>query len=299
MQLQTKLGPSSQQHSVLLSALAKPVQKVNSSQSSHLFKPMISSQSSEKKLEAIRQLFAQASQRQESSIPLPFKTHHKLNSKWSSELFSSESQPQPPVLISQDEKSICMHPNNLGYFQTHAAKFNRPLRVNAFTYWQVKLDSSACTGTSVMIGVGQRDSPLIRDGYKDLLGVDSTSWGLSIKGHTLHNGQSSTFCEALPECETNTIACLFDGYRGSLAFYVNGKFRGVAFRDMPLNKRNQAEFDLFPMISSTVANSVFSVEFAYESFPTLQELCSNVIQKEGEDCVDASFLSQSVFKRYF
>jgi hypothetical protein len=290
--MQSKLGPASHQHSALLSALARPIPKV---QSPNHFK---SAQSpiNEKKLEAIRRLFNEAVSKQteqSKTIHLPFKNYHVLNSKW-----QVSSPHQPLVLLSQDEKSICFHPNNAGYFETHAARFNKPLRVNAFTYWQMRLDRSACTGTSVMIGLGQRDSSLILDGYTDLLGADSKSWGLSIKGHTLHKGQSSLFCDALSELETNTIGCLFDGYRGSLAFFVNGQFKGVAFRDIPLNKRNEQEFDLYPMVSSTTANSVLTIENVYESFPSLQELCSAEIQKD-EKLSGANILSRSVFKRYF
>jgi hypothetical protein len=298
MQIKIQPGPASHSHSALLSALARPIQKPKQH---HYQLDSTTAVINDKKLEAIRQLFDKATVTTNAhSQPqvVPFKNYHKLNLNWSNNVTNKQQQ-SPPVLISADTKSICLHPSGLGYFETHAGRLHKPLRVNAFTYWQIRMDTSACSGTSVMIGVGQRNTPLVLNGYTDMLGVDATSWGLSTKGYLLHGGRRTIgFCEPLAELETHTIGCLFDGYRGSLAFYVDGQFKGVAFRQIPLNKRNDAELDLFPMVASTVSNSVFTCEFSYESFPSLQELSAAVVKRE-EGYFGSGYLERSVFSRFF
>ena len=275
----------------LISALSKPIQK--KCESAFAFNPK---SYDEKKIQAIKQQLLISNNKYDNSTSeeelarrrrIPFKTYHRINWEWASD--SEES-----TLFSSDKQSVCMHTNSSSYFETIAIRSSKPLRVDAFTYWEVKLSKGVCSGTSVMLGVGTLNAKLRQFGYSDLIGQDKSSWGLSVKGHLMHENLTRNYCDSLcEEQNNNVIGCLFDGYRGRLGFFVNGVYQGVAFDHMPLNKCNSNELDLYPIISSTVAESIFTLELVYESFPSLQELCSNLIRKERGD------MSESIYKCFF
>lgn len=242
----------------------------------------------EKSIAAIKQLL-KTNQDKLESAQVPFKNYHRLDWKWSASLIR-------PVLISNDACSVCLHPDNTGFFETHSIRGERPLRPNAYTYWQVRIASGLVHGTSVMIGVGTQHASLHSLGYMDLIGIDKHSWGLSTKGHVLHDNKQRSYCDPFAELDSHVVGCLYDGYSGRLAFYLNGEYKGVAFTNV--NKPNDQTTNLsssptllYPMISSTVANSVFRLEFAYESFPTLQEICSIQIKNKFD-------LGNSIYKRF-
>jgi hypothetical protein len=235
---------------------------------------------SDKKLELLKQIFEMSSLQSKSILTpknIPFKKYHNLNLNW-----DLDNQ-QLPILASNDQKTICIHPFSQGYFETHSVRANKPLRLNAYTYWEFRIPAGGLpSGTSAMIGLCSKQTELISLGYADLLGADKSSWGLSLtSGHLKHDNQlnSGVYCE--PICgrddEETTIGCLFDGYKGRLAFYLNGLFKGVAFENM----MNHINCELYPAVSSTVSNSIFTIQNSFESFPTLQELCASMIQRNG------------------
>lgn len=216
----------------------------------------------------------------------PFKNYQKLNWKWD----ISDNNKKDVVLYSNDPQVVMFHPSKS--FGTSAVRCDRPLSKNAFTYWQITL-SDRIFGTSIMIGIGTKEAKLSSIGYLNLLGIDANSWGLSHKGYLWHNNKSKPLTKAFDENKCVKIGCLFDGFKGRLAYFINDVYQGVAFDNIKVvkkqvktsdNMNNEYDGDeeieyLYPMISSTISQCIMKLDFCYQTFPTLQEICrSNVIK---------------------
>lgn len=177
------------------------------------------------------------------------------------------------AMLSEDSKVMFVHPFCSSCFHTQAATVNLRLSRNRVTYWQIEVDRNVTLGTSVMFGIvaaGATQS-LTTEGYLHMLGNDANSWALSNKGSVHHGGESRPFCAPFDDGESVRIGCLFDGFTRQLSFYVNGIYMGVAFDNIPL------DVDYKPVVSSTVVRSLFRIEIACESFPTLKQLSKNAI----------------------
>ena len=215
---------------------------------------------------------------------IPFKSYKMLDWCWNYEMENGCNTDSPPLLLSNDSKSVCFHPYCMGCFETNAIQGNKALKLNAYTYWEVSLAEGICAGTSVMIGIGRKSSKLNSNGYINLIGADSNSWGLSNKGFSWHNNTSKPYCFPFEETQQKIrIGCLFDGYNGRLCFFKNGVFMGVAFDNLLTRNQNglyDMDHELFPMVSSTVSKSVIRLEFACENFATLKEMCRERVQQQ-------------------
>jgi SPRY domain-containing SOCS box protein 3 len=231
-------------------------------------------------LNNIKPVKYQQQENQEQITRVPFKSHKPLDWSWSHEMESGCNVDSPPFLLSNDAKSVCFHPYCMGCFETNAVRGNKPLKLNAFTYWEISLEEGVCAGTSVMVGIGRSNAKLNSNGYINLIGADANSWGLSNKGQLWHDNQSRLYCHSLDDMKSSKgirIGCLFDGYNGRLAFFKNGVCLGVAFE----NLLNINEYDgLYPMVSSTVSKSVIRLEVACENFATLKEMCRERVQQQ-------------------
>lgn len=281
-------NPAKLTNSILREALTSQISKAKSRSTLNLKQKLFANQliaASKDKLKLTyllnQQLFATSATKETAEAAnIPFKNHKLLNLKWSpptTQTTTAETgTEQPSHLISSDSKTVCFHPYCAGCFETNAVRATQPLRRNAYTYWEISLKESTCQGTSVMIGVGTAQASLNSIGYLNLIGIDKCSWGLSNKGQLWHDNVCTSFCSedeifATPDCR---IGCLFDGYTGRITYFKNGKLlnpqQACAFADLPVKR-----CDLYPMVSSTVAKSVLRLECAYESFPTLKDLCRN------------------------
>lgn len=199
---------------------------------------------------------------------IPIKpAYHKIDWNWSS---NSES-----VLFSADSKAVCFHSDCQSCFETDAVRGDTPLKLNAFTYWEVSILNEHLNGTSIQIGIGNKSARHNSMGYLNLLGIDKNSYGLTQNGQVWHGNGSKQFCSAWGA--NDRIGCLFNGFNGQLSYYRNGIFLGVAFKDVDMSE------SLYPMISSTVAQSAFRLDGVYESFPSLKDLCRKSILKEKMD----------------
>lgn len=191
--------------------------------------------------------------------------YHKINWQW--------VPAQESTVLSKDNASVCFHAECESCFETDAIRGDKPLKRNAFTYWEVTILSNSSNGTSMQIGIGNNKARLNTMGYLNLLGIDKNSYGISHTGHAWHQNASEKFCSAWNEPQV-TIGCLFDGYKRQLGYYKNGVCLGVAFENIDMSE------DLFPMLSSTVAQSVFRLEFVCETFPSLKDLCRKRVLNE-------------------
>lgn len=206
---------------------------------------------------------------------IPIENFSLVNWTWSSELVNLYS-----ALLSDDQKSICIHPYCNSCFETIAIRTNEPLKRDKITYWEVIFNKNISQGTSVMIGIGTRNARVHSTGYLNLVGMDEFGWGLSNKGHIWHSNTSRKFCDAFDKEHNENepfmrIGCLYDGCTGTLAYYRNGVFLGIAFQNIRTNEQ------LYPMISSTVSKTIMRIDFVCESFPTLKELSRNSVIKHA------------------
>lgn len=198
-----------------------------------------------------------------SKVPIN-SAYHKINWQWTS---ASES-----LLISKDSKSVCIHSDCQSCFETEAVRGDTPLKRKAFTYWEVSILNDNLNGTSIQIGLGNKNANTKAFGYLNLLGSDSNSYGLSHDGRTWHGNQTNQFCSTWNESQVK-IGCLFNGFTGKLSFFKNGAPLGVAFENIDMTN------DLFPMVSSTAVQSAFRFECVYESFPSLMDMCRKAVLK--------------------
>lgn len=240
--------------SLLSLALKKPITKRMPKKQARYINPSLLKSS-------IDLVNKQTPEQNPSKIPIN-SAYHKINWQWTS---ASES-----LIFSNDFKSVCIHSDCQSCFETEAVRADTPLKLNAFTYWEVSILNENLSGTSIQIGLGNKSASTKAFGYVNLLGSDSNSYGLSHVGQTWHANQSNQFYSPSNESQTK-IGCLFNGYTGSLSFFKNGTPLGVAFENIDMSK------DLFPMVSSTAAQSAFRIECVYESFPSLMDLCRKAV----------------------
>lgn len=212
-------------------------------------------------------------QKQNCNHVIPFKHYQKIGFKW-------DNNDNKDLIVYANEPQVVMfHPNKS--FGTSAIRGDRPLLKNAFTYWQITI-SDRIFGTSIMIGIGTKEAKTKSIGYLNLLGIDSNSWGLSHKGVIWHDNCSKQFTNAFDENKCVKIGCLFDGYKGRLAYFINNVYIGVAFDNIKVVKKGDEEAEyLYPMISSTISQCIMKLDFCYQTFPTLQELCRSVVVKNA------------------
>lgn len=264
-------------------AISKPI-PIKSNSSSHTNqKCMDVSYLVKAKLnESLNQVRVENESKAELEKRVPFKSYKKLDWSWNYEMDCCCNLNSPPVLLSNDSKGVCFHPYCTSCFETNAIRGNKPLKLNAFTYWEITLSDGICAGTSVMVGIGTRNSKLNSNGYINLIGGDRFSWGLSNKGFIWHDNKSHAYCYPFDESRPVRIGCLFDGYNGRLAFFKDGVFMGVAFSSLPIRNKcgiYDYEHELYPMVSSTVSKSLIRLEFACENFASLKDLCREQVQE--------------------
>jgi SPRY domain-containing SOCS box protein 3 len=209
---------------------------------------------------------------------VPFKHYQKISFNWD----NSDNVDSKDLIVYANEPQVVMfHPNKS--FGTSAIRGSRPLAKNAFTYWQITI-SDRIFGTSIMIGIGSKEAKVKSIGYLNLLGIDSNSWGLSHKGMIWHDNCSKQFTNAFDENKCVKIGCLFDGYKGRLAYFINDVYVGIAFDNIKIVKKIDDEEEvecLYPMISSTMSQCIMKLDFCYQTFPTLQEICRAIVVKNS------------------
>jgi len=84
----------------------------------------------------------------------------------------------------------------------------------------------------MMFGIGTKKARLHVNSFTNLLGEDEHGWGLSHKGLIWHRGNESRFCPRFRENEATKIGILFDGFAGTLSYYKDDVFLGIAFRGL-------------------------------------------------------------------
>ena len=125
-----------------------------------------------------------------------------------------------------------------------------------------------------MFGICTKKARLHADSFVNMLGEDENGWGLSHKGILWHNGQWKPYTKPFRENESTTIGMLYDGNLGTLSYYKDGVYLGVAFSG--LNKLHE---ELYPMVCSTAAKTEMTLCNMRRDFINLQDrlVCNKII----------------------
>lgn len=84
----------------------------------------------------------------------------------------------------------------------------------------------------MMFGICTENAELHANSFKNLLGEDNHSWGLSHKGLIWHGGIGLRYTKCFKENQATTVGLLFDGIDGTLTYYKDDVCLGVAFRGL-------------------------------------------------------------------
>jgi hypothetical protein len=256
----------------LLRALSRPIQKsLKSSQTTTIARLVASP--SQAFVDELNRLLNE-SRRRKSASSMPLTNYKLIDVKFSANGLANGGDDH--FMLSNDAKMVCLHPYCSGCFHTQASMLDLPLRSNRLVYWSLEVERGVTAGTSVMFGVAQTDRcAMSAQGYVQLLGMDAFSWALSASGQVWHQGTARPYCASFNDGRHVRVGCLYNGYTSEVSFYVDGVCMGVAFRNVAKSE------ELRPVVCSTTAKSLFRVECACESFPTLKQLCRSEIQRHA------------------
>ncbi|KAJ8959069.1 hypothetical protein NQ318_022325 [Aromia moschata] len=171
--------------------------------------------------------------------------------------------------ISNNGKDILFHP--LYSSGTAVVRGNAPFQPNLHYYWEIKMISNLY-GTDVMVGIGTSKIVVSDWSYRfcSMLGIDSQSWGYSYHGKIQHNKFVRKYGSQFGQ--GSIVGVHLDMCSGTLEYYVNRKPLGIAFRRLKGR-------ELYPMVSSTAAQSAVRITCAVTEEPTLQMRCLEFISK--------------------
>lgn len=166
-----------------------------------------------------------------------------------------------------DGKSVRFHVNySCG---TAAVKGDMPMTDGQY-FWEIKM-TAPVYGTDMMIGIGTDDVDL--DAYSlsfcSMLGRNSDSWGFSYMGNAHHKGNSLRYGARFGQ--GSIIGVYLDMWHGTLSFYKNRKPLGIAFQGLQGKK-------VYPMVSSTAAQSGMKLIQAVSFNTSLQFMCCQVLR---------------------
>ncbi|XP_042881097.1 SPRY domain-containing SOCS box protein 3-like [Penaeus japonicus] len=132
-------------------------------------------------------------------------------------------------------------------------------------YWEVQV-SQRLFGTAIMFGVCTASARLHADTFVSLVGEDENGWGLSHKGLVWHAGVWRRYTEPFRENKATTIGVLYDGERGTLGFYKDERWLGVAFSGL-----GAVTESLYPVVSSTAAKTELTLGTTRRGWAGLQD----------------------------
>ncbi|XP_043273489.1 SPRY domain-containing SOCS box protein 3-like [Venturia canescens] len=192
-------------------------------------------------------------------------------------------------LLSRKNLEVKFHPNYSN--GTVAVRGNKPMEKARHHYWEIKM-LTPIYGTDVMVGVGTSKAEL-EMGYTfcSLLGHNRESWGFSYKGHLQHAGETREYAQCFGQ--KSLVGVHLDTWKGTLQFFLNRKALGVAFTGL----RN---VELYPMVSSTAAQSQIRITHSCSAPASLQMECLGLLRPLQRSYLTTAFpglqyLSKSIF----
>nr|XP_023012116.1 SPRY domain-containing SOCS box protein 3 isoform X1 [Leptinotarsa decemlineata] len=171
--------------------------------------------------------------------------------------------------ILEDSREILFHPTySCG---TAVVRGRTHFEQNKHHFWEVKM-VSIIYGTDMMIGVGTKHTHLSEwtMRFGSMLGIDSQSWGYSYRGRIQHDNLLREY--GLRYGQGTLIGVHLNMYKGTLEYHINRKPVGIAFTQLK-------DKELYPMISSTAAQSSMRIICSVSEESTLQMLCVQIVCK--------------------
>lgn len=174
------------------------------------------------------------------------------------------------VVLSNNDKDVLFHPERSE--GTAVVKGGKPFERDKHYYWEVKI-VSPLYGSDVMVGIGtgRINYQNLMGNFCSFLGLDAESWGYSYRGTVQHDQEKRDYGISFG------IGCLvgvyLDMWKGSLEYYVNRRPRGVAFENL------RKHSTLYPMLSSTAAESLIRLTCSASASASLQLHCLKVVMK--------------------
>ncbi|XP_076751085.1 SPRY domain-containing SOCS box protein 3 [Xylocopa sonorina] len=194
------------------------------------------------------------------------------------------------IVLSDDNLDVKFH-NGYSY-GTAAIRGNKLLEKGKHHYWEVEM-LSPTYGTDIMVGVGTSKVDLnsANHVFCSFLGLDQESFGFSYQGYIQHNGQNRCYSKCFGQ--GTLVGVHLDTWRGTLQFFLNRKPLGIAFSGL----RN---IELYPMVSSTAAQSKMRLIHSCSAPVSLQMECLSVLKPSDKAYLSTTFpglrhLSESIF----
>uniref|UniRef100_A0A915EAU0 B30.2/SPRY domain-containing protein n=1 Tax=Ditylenchus dipsaci TaxID=166011 RepID=A0A915EAU0_9BILA len=186
---------------------------------------------------------------------------------WSWDRKAAKSTCASEAVFSQENSTVIFHPSYS--FGTAAVFGDKPLESKLVSYWEVILPR--CYGTSMMLGLGTRRAKTHSPTRFEHLLRSKYSCGLAHNGY-LYRGDSKVdlptqFCAPFPQDKQVVVGMMFHGPHKWLAYFLDGKPLGVAFRGLDM-----AGEQLF---LCTAQKSQFTLE---GSVPCIDEDTSKIVQ---------------------
>ncbi|MBN3271421.1 SPSB3 protein, partial [Polyodon spathula] len=208
-----------------------------------------------------------------SSLPLSFSSDY-MEEFWEWDINAKS----PAAVLSPCRQAVYFHIDPVRESQGTAGVRGTKGFTHGEHYWEVEFLEPPY-GTSVMVGLGTKSAQLHVGDYQfiNLLGVDGESWGLSYRGLVWHNGRSRKYTEPFYEKMT-VIGVRLDLHAGTLSFYRNRINLGVAFTGL-----NKVGVPLYPLVSSTAAETELLLGTRSWGFTSLQERCLCTVLQHLEE----------------
>ena len=109
-----------------------------------------------------------------------------------------------------------------------AVRGNKPFQ-NGLHYFEI-LFKEPLYGTAICIGLGTEDCQLNYENFEycNLVGKDSSSYGLCHKGTICHNNITKSYCDPFFDKDT-VVGVLIDMAKKKIHYFINNNYMGVAF----------------------------------------------------------------------
>lgn len=184
----------------------------------------------------------------------------------------TDESTQSLVKLMDDNLTVIFHP--IDSTGCTVIRGDKPLHKHMEHWFEVEM-TPPIYGQARMVGIGDRYTRLHSSpqDFYPLIGRDCSSWGLNYTGKTLHDGVKRDYIT-----DTHNIMSLlkmglyFDSYFGNIAFMMNDKHYGIAFKNISLT------VDLYPMISATSRDSQIKLTYNHSSIISLKALCRGTIR---------------------
>ncbi|XP_054010919.1 SPRY domain-containing SOCS box protein 3-like [Hylaeus anthracinus] len=164
---------------------------------------------------------------------------------------------------------------------TAGVRGTKPLEKGKLHYWELKM-LTPVYGTDIMVGVGTSKVDLNgkSDTFCSLLGLDKESYGFSYQGYVQHGDEKRKYGCCFGQ--GSLVGIYLNTWRGTLEFFVNREPLGIAFTGLQ-------DVMLYPMVSSTAAQSMMRLTHACSIPVSLQTECLAVLKSPQREYLATMF----------